>query len=88
MKKAKLRLNATEIAYCKKHGITPDRHYDKLLSDRCKNGVKCNECSEYRCGLFDEVGKIINDNVHQIWEEQKAKHAAEITFSPAGDTPF
>ena len=90
MKKAKLRVDSSELAYCKKYGVMPDRHFEKLLGEKCEKYRKdwrhCNGECHASCTFFDEVGDMINANMHAIWEEQKALHGG--AFVGADDIPF
>lgn len=76
MNKALLKFTPLEHAYAQKYGIMPDRHYEKLLGEKCelydKSQGCCKECYEYGCSALKEVGDTINANMREVWEEEKA----------------
>lgn len=78
MNKALLKFTPLEHAYAQKYGIMPDRHYEKLLGEKCETYSQNNECcrkcyeSFSGCNILKEVGDTINANMRKVWEEEKA----------------
>ena len=76
MNKALLKFSPLENAYAQKFGIMPDRHIERLLCDRCEkyneNRNACIYCDSRPCEYSKECGAIINANMREVWEEEKA----------------
>lgn len=89
MNKALLKFSPLEHAYSQKFGIMPDRHIEKLLSDRCekynKNKNSCINCESRPCKYSKECGAIINANIREVWQDQKEFRKE---FHIARSTPF
>lgn len=87
MNKALLKFSPLENAYAQKFGIMPDRHYEKLLGEKCQlyNTKRCKKCYEGNCVYMKEVGDTINANMREVWQEQKEFRKE---FHVARSTPF
>lgn len=87
MNKGLLKFSPLEHAYSQKFGIMPDRHFEKLLGEKCQlySTERCKKCYEGNCVYMKEVGDIINANMREVWEEQKVFRKE---FHVATNTPF
>lgn len=87
MNKALLKFSPLEHAYSQKFGIMPDRHFEKLLGEKCQlySTERCKKCHEGNCVYMKEVGDTINANMRQVWQEQKEFRKE---FHVARSSPF